>query len=267
MTRKETDGLTEEVKGIGAGGLPLVKVAEESGRVVLQTGIAKFFAGDALRDELLAATDAKTGDLILFAAGEEAAVSKHLGWLRSTLAERRGLIPAGQWNFCWVVDFPLFGYDDEAKAIYPMHHPFTCPKDEDLHWMRVGSDDLPPREDLLRVRAKAYDVVLNGIELGGGSIRIHRGDVQSRVFKILGLSDEEARAKFQFLLEALQYGAPPHGGIALGLDRLVMLLGGYASLRDVIAFPKVASGVCPLTEAPAQVTNEQLKELGLQSMP
>lgn len=267
MTRKETDGLTEEVKGIGAGGLPLVKVVDEGGKVVFQTGIAKFFENEGLRAELLRASGAKPGDLVLFAAGDEATVSKHLGWLRSTLAERRGLIPQGQWSFCWVVDFPLFGYDEESKAIYPMHHPFTSPKDEDLHLMKVESGGVPPSEDLLKVRAKAYDVVLNGIELGGGSIRIHRSDVQSKVFKVLGLSDEEARVKFQFLLEALQYGAPPHGGIALGLDRMVMLLGGFSSIRDVIAFPKVASGVCPLTEAPSLVTNDQLKELGLQSTP
>lgn len=263
MTRKETDGLTEEIKGIGAGGLPLVKVADEGGKTVFQTGIAKFIDTDTIRPKVLDASGARPGDLILFAAGTEANVSKYLGWLRTTLAERRGLIPKDQWAFCWVVDFPLFGYDEEARAIYPMHHPFTSPKDEDLHLMRVGDPELPPREDLLKVRAKAYDLVLNGIELGGGSIRIHRSDVQARMFQILGLSEEEARAKFQFLMEALQYGAPPHGGIALGLDRTVMLFGGFSSLRDVIAFPKNARAVCPLTDAPSVVTREQLKDLGL----
>ena len=263
MTRKETDGLTEEIKGIGAGGLPLVKVAEEGGNVVFQTGIAKFLENEDVKKGLIEATGAKVGDLIMFAAGSEATVCKHLGWLRSTVAERRNLIPENQWAMCWVVDFPLFGYDDEEKAVYPMHHPFTSPKDEDLHLMRVGSDEIPPKEDILKVRAKAYDVVLNGIELGGGSIRIHRSDVQGKVFKLLGLSDEEARVKFQFLMEALQFGAPPHGGIALGLDRIVMLLGGFDSIRDVIAFPKVASGACPLTEAPSEVTTRQLRELGL----
>lgn len=263
MTRKESDGLTEEIKGIGAGGLPLVKVAEEGGKVVFQTGIAKFLENEDVKKQLIEATGAKVGDLIMFAAGPEATVCKHLGWLRSTVAERRNLIPENQWAMCWVVDFPLFGYDDEVKAVYPMHHPFTSPKDEDLHLMRVGSDEMPPKEDILKVRAKAYDVVLNGIELGGGSIRIHRSDVQGKVFKLLGLSDEEARVKFQFLMEALQYGAPPHGGIALGLDRIVMLLGGFDSIRDVIAFPKVASGACPLTQAPSEVTTHQLRELGL----
>ncbi len=265
MTRKETDGLTEEIKGIGAGGLPLAKVAQEAERVVFQTGIAKFLEDESVKAEILQVSGAKPGDLILFAAGDEADVSKHLGWLRSTLAERRGLIPPGKWVFCWVVDFPLFGYDAEARAVYSMHHPFTSPKDEDLELLKLGDAELPSKEALLKVRAKAYDVVLNGIELGGGSIRIHRNDVQSRIFKILGLTEEEARVKFQFLLDALQFGAPPHGGIALGLDRIVMLFGGYHSLREVIAFPKNAKAVCPLTEAPSEVTAQQLSELGLKA--
>lgn len=263
MTRKEIDGLTEEIKGIGAGGLPLVKIAEEGGKIVFQTGIAKFLENYDVKKQLLEATGAKAGDMIMFAAGTEANVCKYLGWLRGTIAERKGMIPANQWAMCWVVDFPLFGYDDEEKAVYPMHHPFTSPKDEDLHLMRVGSSEIPPKEDLLKVRAKAYDVVLNGIELGGGSIRIHRSEVQGTVFKLLGLTEEEARQKFEFLMEALQYGAPPHGGIALGLDRIIMLLGGFDSIRDVIAFPKVASGACPLTNAPSEVSTKQLRELGL----
>jgi len=153
------------------------------------------------------------------------------------------MIPKDTWKFCWVVDFPCFGWDDEAKAIYPMHHPFTSPKDEDLHLMHLDSDEAPLTEHLLKLRAKAYDVVLNGIELGGGSIRIHRGDVQRKIFQLLGLSDEEAKEKFDFLLDALRFGAPPHGGIALGLDRIVMLMGKFPSIRDVIAFPKNAKAM------------------------
>jgi len=263
MTRKETDGLTEEVKGIGAGGLPLVKVASEGGKTVVQTGIAKFFEGDAIVGELCAATGAKPGDLILFAAGSNDDVCKHLGWIRGTVAERRGIIPKDKWAFCWVVDFPMFGWDAETNNVFPMHHPFTSPKDEDAHLMRPGTDEIPPPADLLKIRAKAYDVVLNGIELGGGSIRIHRSDVQSKVFQLLGLTPEEAKSKFEFLLEALKFGAPPHGGIALGLDRIVMLFGGFSSIRDVIAFPKNARAVCPLTQAPSEVSDKQLKELGL----
>ncbi|MCK6457166.1 MAG: aspartate--tRNA ligase [Phycisphaerae bacterium] len=263
MTRKETDGLTEEIKGIGAGGLPLVKVANEGGKTVLLTGIAKFFAGDAIIGDLLSACGAAVGDLILFAAGAADDVCKHLAWLRETVARRRNLIPANRYAWCWVVDFPLFGWDEETKSVFSMHHPFTSPKDEDLPLLQLGREELPSRDELLRVRAKAYDIVLNGTELGGGSIRIHRADVQSRVFSILGITPEQAKVKFGFLLQALSYGAPPHGGIALGLDRTAMLLSGASSIRDVLAFPKNARAVCPMTEAPSDVSDAQLRELGL----
>ncbi|MBK8269988.1 MAG: aspartate--tRNA ligase [Planctomycetes bacterium] len=263
MTRKETDGLAEELKGIGAGGLPLVKVAVEGGKVVFQTGIAKFFTDAALVAEICTQIGAKSGDLILFAADHSDSVCKYLGWLRATVADRRGLIPKDRWAFCWVVDFPAFGYDAETKAVFPMHHPFTSPKDEDLHLLKLGTNEVPPKEDLLKVRAKAYDVVLNGIELGGGSIRIHRADVQSKIFQLLGLTPEDAKKKFAFLLDALRFGAPPHGGLALGLDRIIMLFGGYSSIREVIAFPKNARASCPLSDAPGEVAPEQLKELGI----
>jgi len=263
MTRKQTDGLAEELKGIGAGGLPVVKVGEEGGKLIPQTGIAKFLSADGLFAKLCEAAGAKAGDLIFFGAGAEEDVCKYLGWLRATVAERRDMIPKDSWKFCWVVDFPCFGYDADEKAIYPMHHPFTSPKDEDLHLLRLGTDEIPPDADLLKLRAKAYDVVLNGIELGGGSIRIHRTDLQRKIFQLLGMSEEEAKMKFDFLLKALEYGAPPHGGIALGLDRIIMLFGRHASIRDVIAFPKNAKAICPLSQAPGPVADSQLEELGL----
>jgi len=256
MTRKETDTLTEAMRGIGAGGLPLVKVAAAEGgarQPVFQTGVAKFFTPE-LTSQVMAATEAQVGDIIFFAADTEANVCKYLSWLRSVIAQKRNLIPAGRWNFLWVIDFPMFEYHEEEGRHYAVHHPFTAPRDEDL--------DLLEQEPS-KCRAKAYDVVLNGIELGGGSIRIHRRDVQERVFKLLRLSPEEQQLKFGFLLEALKYGPPPHGGIALGLDRTVMLLTGRDNIRDVFSFPKTARATCPMTEAPSPVAQDQLDELGL----
>ncbi len=254
MTRKETDTLTEDLKGIGAGGLPLVKVAAgDGGQLAFQTGIAKFFTPETT-GALCAATGAGPNDIIFFATGAEADVCKYLSWLRETIAKRRNLIPEGKWNFLWVVDFPMFQWDEETQRYYAVHHPFTAPRDEDVE--RLESDPGA-------CRAKAYDVVLNGIELGGGSIRIHRSDVQEKVFNILQMSREEQMLKFRFLLEALKYGPPPHGGIALGLDRMVMLLTGRNNIRDVFSFPKTQRASCPLTEAPSAVSQEQLDELGL----
>jgi aspartyl-tRNA synthetase len=253
MTRKETDTLTEAMRGIGAGGLPLVKIAAEGGQPVFQTGVAKFFTPE-LTAEVMAATDSQVGDILFFAADTEANVCKYLSWLRAVVAQKRNLIPAGKWNFLWVVDFPMFEYHEEDGRHYAVHHPFTAPRDEDLDLIESAP---------AKCRAKAYDVVLNGIELGGGSIRIHRPDVQERVFKLLRLSPQEQQVKFGFLLEALKYGPPPHGGIALGLDRTVMLLTGRDNIRDVFSFPKTARATCPLTEAPSPVSQEQLDELGL----
>ena len=258
MTRKETDGLTEDIKGIGAGGMPLTKViAGDGGAPALQTGIAKFFAGE-LAGELIAATGASVGDAIFFSADTEPNVCKYLAWLRTVLAERRGMIPEGRFDFCWVVEFPLFEYNDDDGRWYSTHHPFTAPREEDVD--KIESDPGA-------VRAKAYDIVLNGIEVAGGSIRIHDNAVQQRVFRALGIDEAEAHAKFEHLLTALEYGAPPHGGIAWGLDRFVMLLLGHDTIRDVIAFPKTQRAVCPLTAAPAEVAPEQLAELGIDLTP
>ncbi len=253
MTRKETDTLTEDMKGIGAGGLPLVKVASEGGKVVFQTGIAKFFTPESTA-EMLAATGAEPNDVLLFAAGPESDVCKHLSWLRETIARRKNLIPEGKWNFLWVVDFPMFEWHPEDKRWYATHHPFTSPRDED-----ADTFDQEPG----KARAKAYDMVLNGTELGGGSIRIHRTDIQQRVFQMMNIGREEQEMKFGFLLKALKYGPPPHGGLAFGLDRVVMLLAGMTNLREVIAFPKTARATDLMMSAPSAVDPNQLEELGI----
>jgi aspartyl-tRNA synthetase len=258
MTRKETDTLGEDLKGIGAGGLPLVRIAAGSdGKPVLQGGASKFFTPERTA-ELLTATEGQPGDILFFAADTEANVCKFLSWLRPVLAGRRGLIPQGKWNFLWVLDFPMFMYDEESKRYFAVHHPFTAPRDEDVPLLET---------DPFKCRAKAYDVVLNGVELGGGSIRIHRAEVQQQVFRLLQMTPDEQRLKFGFLLEALKYGPPPHGGIALGLDRVAMLLTGGDNIREVIAFPKTARAACLLTEAPGPVALEQLDELSLRLAP
>ncbi len=246
-SRKDLDDLTELAKGFGAKGLAWMKVAAEG----IESPIAKFFKPEELA-ALVQALGGKPGDLLLFVADKSSVVAETLGRLRIHLAERLHLIPEGRYDFLWVTDFPLLEYDEAEKRYVAMHHPFTAPMDEDLP--RLESDPL-------KVRAKAYDIVLNGTEIGGGSIRIHRQEIQQRMFERLGIGPEEAKAKFGFLLEALQYGAPPHGGIALGFDRLVALLAGVESIRDVIAFPKTQKAVCPLTDAPSPVTRDQIKEL------
>lgn len=253
MTRKETDALTAEIQGVGAGGLPLCKVVAADGKLTVQTGIGKFF-GEQAAAELIQAMGANNGDLICFGMGTFSNVCKHLNWLRTTLAERRKLVPKDKWEFLWIIDMPAFEWSEDDKRWVFMHHPFTMPHDEDLEFLE---------SDPGRVRAKCYDSVLNGVELGSGSIRIHRQDVQSRIFRMLGLSDEQAMGKFGHLMNALQYGPPPHGGLALGLDRMAMLLSGAASIRDVTAFPKTQKAYCPLTDCPSDVDTKQLGELGI----
>ncbi len=252
LTRRITDGLTDEIKGIGGGGLPIAKVVSGDDGPEFATVIAKFI--QSLCGPLCEKIGAGPGDTIFFMPGKFADVCKHLNYLRTRLAEILDLIPKDRWDLLWVVDFPLFTWDEESNRWASIHHPFTAPNDEDLP--RLQTD---PRA----VRSKAYDLVLNGTEMAGGSIRIHRRDIQQKVFSLLGISEEEAHAKFEFLLEALRYGAPPHGGIAFGFDRWAMLLTGQESLRDVVAFPKTQRAVCPLTGAPTSVSKAQLDELQL----
>ena len=249
FSRKEIDDLTEFTKIYGAKGLAYVKVTAEG----WQSPIAKFFTTDEIA-AMDKAFSSEEGDLLLFVADKPKIVNDSLGKLRNHLASILGFLDKETFNFVWITDFPLLEWDDEEKRWSAVHHPFTAPMDEDLDHL-----DSDPG----RCRAKAYDLVLNGNEIGGGSIRIHQEKVQSKMFKLLGLSDDDARLKFGFLLDALEYGTPPHGGIAFGMDRLIMLLTGSDSIRDVIAFPKTQKGTCLMSEAPSSVDAKQLKELGL----
>jgi aspartyl-tRNA synthetase len=256
MSRKETDALAEFAKEFGAGGLPTTKV--EAGK--LSTGIAKFL--EPVTDTLIAATDAQDGDLLCFGVDSKpATVHRVLGELRVKLGHDLGLIKQGDWKWVWIVDFPMVEFDDKDGRWYSLHHPFTAPKPEDID--KLDSTD---HETIASIKSNAYDLVLNGSELGGGSIRIHRSDVQSKVFKLLGIGEDEAKGKFGFLLDALSYGAPPHGGIAFGLDRIVMHLCNTTNIRDVIAFPKTQNGADLMTEAPSGVDDAQLKELHLRTV-
>ena len=256
MSRGEIDGYTEFVKIYGAKGLAWIKVNEAAkGRDGLQSPIVKNIH-DAAIAEILKRTGAQDGDLIFFGADKAKVVNDAIGALRvkvghSEFGKAKGLVE-GQWKPLWVVDFPMFEFDEDAQRWNAVHHPFTSPKDGHEDWLET---------DPGRCLAKAYDAVLNGIELGGGSVRIHREEVQSKVFRALKIGAEEAKAKFGFLLDALQYGAPPHGGIAIGLDRFVMLMTGAESLRDVIAFPKTQRAQDLLTQAPGPVDEKQLREL------
>lgn len=256
MSRGEIDGYTEFVKIYGAKGLAWIKVNDvAAGRDGLQSPIVKNLHDRAIA-EILKRTGAQNGDLVFFGADRAKVVNDSIGALRvkvghSEFGKTRGLIE-GQWKPLWVVDFPMFEFDDDAQRWNAVHHPFTSPKDGHEDWLETNPG---------RCLAKAYDAVLNGIELGGGSVRIHREEVQSKVFRALKIDAEEAKAKFGFLLDALQYGAPPHGGIAIGLDRFVMLMTGAESLRDVIAFPKTQRAQDLLTQAPGPVDEKQLREL------
>jgi aspartyl-tRNA synthetase len=248
-SRKDIDGLTEFVSRYGAKGLAWLKVEEDG----LKGPIAKFFTEEEQKG-FKQALEAETGDLLLFVADKKSVVADALGALRLKLGKELQLIDETKFNFLWVTDWPLLEYDEEEGRYYAAHHPFTMPVREDLSLLETEPS---------KVRAQAYDLVLNGYELGGGSLRIFERDVQEKMFKVLGFTKEEAREQFGFLLEAFEYGTPPHGGIALGLDRLVMLLAGRSNLRDTIAFPKTASASCLLTEAPSAVSEAQLQELHL----
>jgi len=250
LSRKDLDDLTAFVGQFGAKGMAWVKV-KAGGE--WQSPIAKFFT-DEERAAMNAALDAKEGDLLLFGADQKSIVQQSLSELRLELGRRLKLIDRKQLNFLWVTDFPLLEYDAEQRRHVAVHHPFTAPKEEDL---------LLLESDPGKVRSRAYDLVLNGSEIGGGSIRIHQMELQERIFAALGISAEEAREKFDFLLTALEHGAPPHGGIAFGLDRLMMIIAGRDTIRDVIAFPKTQKATCPLTDAPSPVTRKQLTELHL----
>ncbi|MGV3465967.1 MAG: aspartate--tRNA ligase [Heyndrickxia sp.] len=248
-SRKDIDGLTEFVSVYGAKGLAWLKVEEEG----LKGPISKFFSEEE-QSQLSQLLETETGDLLLFVADKKSVVADALGALRLKLGKDLQLIDQSKFNFLWVTDWPLFEYDEEEGRYYAAHHPFTMPVREEIDKLE---------SDPASVKAQAYDLVLNGYELGGGSLRIFERDIQEKMFKTLGFTKEQAIEQFGFLLEAFDYGTPPHGGIALGLDRIVMLLAGRTNLRDTIAFPKTASASCLLTEAPGEVSQEQLDELSL----
>ena len=247
IPRKELDGLVEYVKTYGAKGLAWIQYAEEG----IKSPFKKFYSDETF-EQIKKATGAKTGDLLLVVGDKASVVAQALGELRLEMARRRNLIDAEKLCFLWVVDFPMFEYVEEDKRYKAMHHPFTSPREEDVEFLLTAPE---------KVKANAYDIVLNGVEVGGGSLRIYQSDLQEKVFEAIGLTKEEAHAKFGFLMDAFEYGTPPHGGIAFGLDRLVMLMAKRKSIRDVIAFPKTQSAIDPMSHAPSEVDEKQLREL------
>ena len=251
MPRKKIDALVEFAKGYGAKGLAYLAIQEDG---TLKSSFTKFMKEEETA-ALIKAMDGKPGDLLLFAADKDKVVFDVLGSLRLELARQLDLLKKDDFKFLWVTEFPLLEYSEEQGRFVAMHHPFTMPMEEDLHLI-----DSDPGA----VRAKAYDIVLNGTEMGGGSIRIHQADIQSKMFEVLGFTEEKAREQFGFLLDAFSFGVPPHAGLAYGLDRMIMLMVGADSIRDVIAFPKVKDASCLMTEAPAQVDEKQLEELGIE---